>query len=108
MEFEHSVPIDPCSYEFMGLSLSARISKYEHIAVQACVQAQADWTNHVGPIPGFVGCMGKYNFAAIAMPELLPERLGAMAYGSEVAFLCDGIVLLQPQSLILVMTKTCF
>jgi hypothetical protein len=104
MEFEHSVPIDPCSYESMGFPLSARISKHEHLAVQACLQAQADWTKHVGPIPGFVASMGKYNFAAIQWPELLPERLGAIAYGSEVGLLCDGIVSSQAQSLVLFMT----
>jgi hypothetical protein len=40
MEFEHSVPVDSCSYESMGLfdPLSARISKHEHIANEVCLQ----------------------------------------------------------------------
>ena len=96
MKSEHSVPVDPYSYESMGLfdSLAVRNSKHERLAVQASRQAQEDWKRHAGPITGFVGASGKYHFIAATIPECLPERLGALAYASELGFLLDGTVAL--------------
>lgn len=108
MEFQQSKAVDPCSYESMGLSLFARNSKHEDLANKACLQAQADWTKYVAPIPGFVGCTGKYNFAAITMPEALPERLGALAYMSEVGLLYDGISTHSPSSSVSILSNTYF
>jgi hypothetical protein len=107
MEFEHSVPVDSCSYESMGLfdPLSARISKHEHIANEVCLQTQEDWKRHIGPIPGFTGCIGKHNFIAITLPECLPERLGALAYASEVGFLLDGTLILRSKVLTAALLK---
>jgi hypothetical protein len=95
METENSTPVDPSSYESMGLfeDLPVRMSKHEQLANKGCLQAKEDWKRHVGPVQGFTGCLGKYNAIAVAVPECLPGRIEAMAYANEIAFLHDGIVI---------------
>jgi hypothetical protein len=94
MEHQNSTPVDPCSYESMGLfdGLPVRISRHEHLANKGCLQAQEDWERHIGPVQGFVGLLDKFNGIAIALPECLPDRIEAISHAMEIAFLHDGIV----------------
>ena len=89
----HSAPLE-CSFEFMELfeSLAVKISQHEQLANKGCLQAGADWRRYFGTVRGFVFCPGKYDAIAVAVPDCLPERLEAVAYASEIAFLYDGIV----------------
>jgi hypothetical protein len=90
---EHSAPLK-CSFKFMELfeSLPVKISQHEQLANKGCLQARDDWRRYFGTVRGFVFCLGKYNAIAVAVPDCLPERIEAVAYASEIAFLYDGIV----------------
>jgi fusicocca-2,10(14)-diene synthase/ophiobolin F synthase len=84
--------IHPSAYDFKDLcdSLPVRISKLEHLANKGALRAQEDWKRYVGPLNNFHGCMSKYNVVALAIPECLPDRLEAITYVNEFAFLYDG------------------
>lgn len=93
IEYRHSKVVDPSTYNDLGLcsGLPLRVHKHKHLADKGARRAQEDWKRLVGPINNFTGCLSpRFNGIAVAIPECIPERLEAVTYANEFAFLHDG------------------
>lgn len=111
MEFQYSDIIDPSRYETQGLcdGISLRRHKEPVKEIAGVRRAQEDWTNFVGPLRSYNGCLSaEYRFVQVAVPECLPERLEIISYALEFGFLYDGIVLLLALNFLMLMHFRCY
>lgn len=95
MEYRYSTIVDPSTYETEGLcdDVPLRIHQTQETEDLGAIRAQEDWRKHVAP-HGFVrASLGpEYNFLSVAFPEVLPDRMGVLAYFDEFIFLHDDVV----------------
>ncbi|KAH0559591.1 hypothetical protein GP486_003894 [Trichoglossum hirsutum] len=92
--FTYSIPVDPAEIRKTGCFtlLPVRIHKYNDLADAASHKLRKDWQRHVrdgqDEKPPASPCEAG-NLCAFVFPEALPERLGVLTYGMDLAFMHD-------------------
>ncbi|KAI0013032.1 fusicoccadiene synthase [Xylariaceae sp. FL0662B] len=92
MDFHYSKEIGPNVYDTDGLGygIALRMHKDRAKEIKGTLRAQRDWSNYVDPVDGYHGGLGDpYSFMSVTVPECLPNRLEAISYANEFAFLYD-------------------
>lgn len=95
MQFRYSKEIDPSTYETHGLDhgLPLRQHNQQIKEVNSILRSHKDWTKHVSPVKGYKGGIADpFCFVSVTVPECLPNRIEAISYANEYAFLYDGMM----------------
>lgn len=93
MEYQFSEEVDPSTFDAHGLldGIPLRINKSSAKETKGSLRAQKDWSDNVKPVTGYKGGLAdRFSFISVAVPECRPERLEAISYANEYAFLYDG------------------
>lgn len=93
LSYRHSEPaLVDIETELKLLSrFQPRISKYDSVTHDACIECQVDLFGE-SDIGKVIGGMNAHagDFTALCAPEALPERIGLCSYFIEYAFVHDG------------------
>lgn len=92
--------VEPYSYDNLGFceGFPLRRHRCESQAIGGSRKARSDWLRYLGPIDTFGNCnLYSGHFAALTLPLCRPERLRAVSYLFEFAFLYDQRVELAEQ-----------
>lgn len=93
LSYRHSepAPIDIATERKLLSRFQPRISKYDSVSHDACIECQVDLFGEscIGKVIGGMNAHAG-DFTALCAPEALPERIGLCSYFIEYAFVHDG------------------
>lgn len=94
MEYRYSKEVDLGTYgptHGLAEGIPLRVHKDAFKETDGTLRAQKDWSENVSPLHEYKGGLGeRFSLMSVAVPECLPDRLEAISYANEFAFLYDG------------------
>ncbi|KAL1606497.1 hypothetical protein SLS60_003902 [Paraconiothyrium brasiliense] len=92
MDFKYSSVVASGTYrdDALANAIPLRIHKDPYKEIAGSLRAQQDWNSTVSTVQNYQGGLGDpFSFIRVTIPECIPERLEAISYANEYAFLYD-------------------